>query len=154
MLDKSAVIEERYDEINRALMEVGNDYQRAAELGIERASLEPLIEKARRYRQILQQLEEAGNPTNRGDEEFDLLAHREIEEIQPEAAKLELEIIALLVPKDPRDHRNVIVEIRAGTGGDEAALFAADLFRMYRRDAEPQGWESESCAETGSGTAG
>src|SRR4030067_1450851 len=121
MLDKSAVIEERYDEINRALMEVGNDYQRAAELGIERASLEPLIEKARRYRQILQQLEEARNLQNGSDEEFRLLAQSEIEELQPEAEKLELEIIALLVPKDPRDHRNVIVGIGAGTGGDQAA---------------------------------
>jgi peptide chain release factor 1 len=154
MLDKIAVIEERYDRINRELMEVGNDYQRAAELGIERASLEPLIEKTRRYRQILQQLEEAHNLQNGSDEDFRLLAQSEIEELQPEAEKLEQQIIALLVPKDPRDHRNVIVEIRAGTGGDEAALFAADLFRMYSRYAERQGWEAEILSENAIGIGG
>ena len=154
MLEKIAVIEERYDGINRELMEVGNDYQRAAELGIERASLEPLIEKARRYRQILQQLEEARNLQNGSDEDFRLLAQSEIEELQPEAEKLESEIIALLVPKDPRDHRNVIVEVRAGTGGDEAALFAADLFRMYSRYAERQGWEVEILSENAIGIGG
>ena len=143
MLDKLSGIEERYEEINQLLMEVGNDYQRAAELGIERAELEPLVNKAQRYRQSLAQLEEARSLLDVDDEELRLLAETELSEIEPQVEQLEREIKAMLLPKDRRDERNVIVEIRAGTGGDEAALFAADLFRMYSRYAENRGWSVE-----------
>ena len=141
MLDKLAVIEERYDEINQMFMEVGDDYQRAAELGIERAELEPVVLKARQYRQLLSRLEEAQALQYVEDEELRQLAEAEISEVEPHIERLEAEIKALLLPKDPRDQRNVIMEIRAGTGGDEASLFAADLFRMYVRYAERMRWE-------------
>ena len=87
------------------------------------------------------------------DDEMRLLAQTEVEELLPRLEKLEAEIRNMLLPKDPRDQRNVIVEIRAGTGGDEAALFAADLFRMYSRYAERQGWEVDvlSASEIGIG---
>lgn len=143
MLDKIAGIEERYEEINRLLMEVGDDYQRAAELGIERAELEPIIEKARAYREALSRQEEAQNFLDAEDEEMHQLAEAELAELDPEIEHLEEEIKRMLLPQDPRDKRNVIMEIRGGTGGDEAALFAADLFRMYSRYAERQGWEVE-----------
>jgi peptide chain release factor 1 len=143
MLEKVSVLEERYEEINRLLMEVGSDYQRAAELGIERAELEPVVLKARQYRQALKSLEEARSLQDGADEEMRLLADAEIAEVVPQIEALEHEIKDLLLPQDPRDRRNVIVEIRAGTGGDEAALFAADLFRMYSRYAERQGWQVE-----------
>jgi len=143
MLTKIKAIEERYDEISQALIEVGSDYQRAAALGMERAEIEPIVEKARQYRAALGQLEEAQALLDGEDEELRQLAEVEIAEIQPRLEELEAEIKALLVPKDARDHRNVIVEIRGGTGGDEAALFAADLFRMYSRFAERQRWEVE-----------
>ncbi len=143
MLDKIAGIEERYEEINRELMEVGNDYQRAAELGMERASLEQIVEKARQYRQAASQLEEARLLQESEDQELRQLAEAELIEVLPKLEQLDSEIKTLLVPKDPRDQRNVIVEIRAGTGGDEAALFAADLFRLYSRYAERQGWSVE-----------
>lgn len=144
MLEKVAIIEERYEEINRLLMEVGNDYQRAAELGIERAELEPIVNRAREYRQAIDSLEQAqALQASEDDEEMRLLAEAEILELEPRIAKLETEIKGLLLPRDRRDQRNVIVEIRAGAGGDEAALFAADLFRMYSRYAERLGWESE-----------
>ena len=143
MLDKIAGIEARYDEINQLLMEVGNDYQRAAELGIERAELEPLIDKARQYRQALARLDEAQSLRESEDEELRLLAEAEIIELEPQVVRMEYEIKTMLLPRDKRDERNVIVEIRAGTGGDEAALFAADLFRMYSRYAERQGWSVE-----------
>jgi peptide chain release factor 1 len=143
MLEKIAAIEERYDEIERELMDIGNDYQRAAELGMERAELEPVVERARRYRQMQGRLEEARALQESQDQELRLLAQAEIEELEPKIDELEEEIKELLVPNDPRDQRNVIVEIRAGTGGDEAALFGADLFRMYSRYAERQGWEVE-----------
>ncbi len=141
MLEKLAGIEDRYKEINRLLMEVGGDYQKAAELGIERAELEPLVNKAQQYRQALSSLEEAQELLSSDDEELRLLAESEISELEPQISVLEAEIRSMLLPRDERDKRNVIMEIRAGTGGDEAALFAADLFRMYTRYAERQGWD-------------
>ncbi len=143
MLDKIAGIEERYEELNKLLMEVGDDYQRAAELGIERAELEPLVTKSGQYRQVIMQLEEARSLENTDDDELRQLAEAEIEQLKPEVEHLELEIKSMLLPKDERDKRNVIMEVRAGTGGDEAALFAADLFRMYSRFAEIQRWQVE-----------
>jgi len=143
MLDKVSGIEERYEELNRLLMEVGDDYQRATELSIERAELEPLVMKTREYRQRLMQLDEVRELLEVDDDELRSLAEAEISEIEPSLGRLEHEIKSMLVPQDPRDRRNVIVEIRAGTGGDEAALFAADLFRMYNRYAERQRWPVE-----------
>ena len=143
MLEKLAGIEARYEEINQLLMEVGNDYQRAAELGMERAELEPLVDKARQYRRALSRLEEARSFENSSDEEMVQLAEAEIAELEPKIEQMENQIKAMLLPQDSRDKRNVIMEIRAGTGGDEAALFAADLFRMYNRYAERKGWEVE-----------
>jgi peptide chain release factor 1 len=143
MLEKLAGIEDRYEEINQLLMEVGDDYQRAAELGMERAELEPLVDKARQYRQALSRLEEARSFENSADEEMVQLAEAEIAELEPKIEQMEDQIKTMLLPQDPRDKRNVIMEIRAGTGGDEAALFAADLFRMYNRYAERKGWAVE-----------
>jgi len=143
MLDKITGIEERYEDLNRMLMEVGDDYQRAAELGIERAELEPLVMKARMYRQALEQLAEAHVLQDSEDDELRQLAEAEGIELESQIEILEHEIKSMLLPQDLRDKRNVIVEIRAGTGGDEAALFAAALFRMYSRYAERRGWEVE-----------
>ncbi len=154
MLDKLAGIEKRFAEIEDELNRVGDDYKRAAALAKERAELEPIVQKAREYRQALQRLEEARLIMEEGDdEELRELAKAEIEELEPQIERLEQEIKRLLLPKDPRDERNVIMEIRAGTGGEEAALFAADLFRMYTRYAERQGWKVEvlSANETGLG---
>ncbi len=143
MLDKISGIEHRYEEINRLLMEVGEDYQRATELAKERADIEPLVRKAEEYRQALKRLEEARSLQNSDDAEMRQLAEEEAAELQPLTERLERELKSMLLPKDPRDNRNVILEIRAGPGGDEAALFAADLFRMYSRYAERHGWSIE-----------
>ncbi len=143
MLDKLSGIEERYAEINRLLMEVGGDYQRAAELNSERVELEPLVTLTREYRQVLQSLDEARALRDAEDEDMRSLAEAEIEELLPRSEALERRIKSMLLPGDQRDERNVIMEIRAGTGGDEAALFAADLFRMYTRYAESRRWTSE-----------
>ena len=143
MLDKLAGIEERYEEINRMLMEAGSDYQRAGELNSERVELEPLVTLTRNYRQTLQRLDEARVLRDSEDEDMRQLAEAEIEELSPEAERLERQIKSMLLPKDKRDDRNVIMEIRAGTGGDEAALFAADLYRMYVRYAEYRRWTTE-----------
>ncbi len=154
MLEKLAGIEQKYEEINQELMEVGNDYQRAAELGMERAELEPLVMKARAYRQALTNLEEARTLQESEDDELAHLAEVEIAELEPKVERLENELKSMLLPKDKRDHRNVIMEIRAGTGGDEAALFAADLFRMYMRYAENRGWKVEVLSSNEIGIGG
>ncbi len=153
MLERLQGIEARFEEIERELASVGSDYQRAAELGKERAELEPIVLKIREYRQALDELAEARELLESDDEEMRELAAAEIEALEVRIPALEDEIKRLLVPKDPRDERNVIMEIRAGTGGEEAALFAADLFRMYSRYAERQGWKVEilSANETGIG---
>ena len=144
MLDKLAGIEERYNELNNLLLEVGNDYQKAAELGIERAELEPIIAKARQYHQALDHIEEAHQVLDtEEDQDLRMLAEAEILDLEPQIDALEMEIKNMLLPKDPRDSRNVIMEIRAGAGGDEAAIFAADLFRMYSRYAEGRRWHVE-----------
>ena len=155
MLDKLGGIEERYEEINRELMQVGSDYTRAAELNKERIDLEPLVEKARQYRRSLARLGEAQTILESDlDEELRALAEAEIADLEPRIAVLERELKSMLVPRDARDERNVIVEIRAGTGGDEAALFAADLFRMYTHYAERQGWKVEVLSQHEIGIGG
>jgi peptide chain release factor 1 len=143
MLEKIKGIEERYEEINRELLEIGDDYQKAVELSKERADIEPVVKKGAEYRQVIERLDEARRLLQTEDGELKELAETEIAECEPQAERLLQELKAMLLPKDPRDDRNVILEIRAGTGGDEAALFAADLFRMYSRYAERQGWNVE-----------
>jgi peptide chain release factor 1 len=155
MLDKISGIEARYEEINRLLMEVGSDYQRAAELNKERLDLEAIVAKARSYRQARQRLDEARQILAAdGDADMRALAEMEIAEVEPQIPPLEEELKQMLVPKDPRDEKNVIVEIRAGTGGEEAAIFASDLFRMYTRYAERQGWKSEMMSANAIGVGG
>jgi peptide chain release factor 1 len=155
MLDKLAGIEDRYEELGHELMEVGDDYQRAAELNKERTDLEQIVKKAQQYQRSLARLEEARRLLEgETDDELRALAESEIQELEPQIEKLERQIKGMLVPKDPRDGKNVIVEIRAGTGGDEAALFAADLFRMYSRYAERQNWKIEILSQNEIGIGG
>jgi len=155
MLDKLAGIEHRYQQIDHELLEVGGNYQRAAELNKERIELEPIVEKARAYRLALKNLDEA-RAMLESDQDADMheLAEADVKSLEPKIVALEDAIKALLIPKDPRDEKNVFVEIRAGTGGDEAALFAADLFRMYTRYADRQGWKSEILSESAIGIGG
>lgn len=155
MLDKLSGIEERFKQIDAELLEAGGNYQRAAELNKERLELEPVVEKARQYRQALKNLDEARVLLeSEEDAELRALAEADIASLEPRIEALESEIKSLLIPKDPRDEKNVIVEIRAGTGGDEAALFAADLFRMYSRYAERMGWKCEILSENAIGIGG
>jgi len=153
MIEKLEAIEARFNEITREMAEVGDDYQRTVELAKERAELETIVAKAQEYRQVQEQLSQAHELAESSDEELRELAQLDLETLTPRLETLEAELKRLLVPKDPRDERNVIVEIRAGTGGDEAALFAADLFRMYSRFAERRRWHIDvmSANETGIG---
>lgn len=155
MLDKLKGIEERYEQLGNELLAAGNNYQRAAEINKERVDLESIVEKAREYRQAMKNLEEARVILeSEKDAELLALAESDLTELSPRIEVLEKEIKSMLVPKDPRDDKNVIMEIRAGTGGDEAAIFAADLFRMYSRYADRQRWKSEILSENAIGVGG
>ena len=155
MLDKLHAIEERYEQLGSELLEVGSDYQRAGEINKERVDLEPIYVKVREFRQAMKSYEEAkALIVTENDAELIALAKADVEELSPRIEKLEKEIRGMLVPKDPRDDRNVIFEIRAGAGGDEAAIFAADLFRMYTRYAEGKRWKIEAMSESAIGVGG
>jgi len=153
MLEKLTGIIDRFQEIETQLTTVGDDYTTAIELSKERAELEPLVNKARTYQDTLEKIEETEGLLALDDEEMRAMAEMELTTLRDTRDQLENELKSMLVPKDPRDQRNVIMEIRAGTGGDEAGLFAADLFRMYSRYAERQGWQTEilSMHDTGIG---
>lgn len=154
LVEKLAGIEDRFDEINRQMMEVGDNYQRAAELNKERIDLEPIVKKAREYHQALERIEEARSFIDGDDVDLKMLAEAEILDLEPQIESLEDEIKSMLLPKDPRDERNVIMEIRAGTGGDEAAIFAADLFRLYSHYTEPRKWIIEVLSSNEIGIGG
>ncbi|MGM0783480.1 MAG: peptide chain release factor 1 [Pseudomonadota bacterium] len=136
---------ERFEELSALLAEpeVIGDQPRFRDYSREYAELEPLVEAWRDYRATEADLESAGELTNDSDAELRELAELELAEGRDKLEALETRLKQLLVPKDPDDRRNVFLEIRAGTGGDEAALFAGDLFRMYSRYAEKQGWKVE-----------
>jgi peptide chain release factor 1 len=154
LLEKLSGIENRYDEVNQQLLTVGDDYQMAAELGKEKADLDPFVEAIQQYKESLAQLEETQALIDSGDPELQELATAEIEILESSIEELETALKRMLIPKDPRDERNVILEIRAGAGGDEAGLFAGDLFRMYNRYAERQGWKVEIMSLSESGVGG
>lgn len=154
MLEKLEQIEARFDELTHLLEEAAEDYQRVAELAKERAELEPIVVKAKEYQQVLAHIEEARTLTESEDEEMRELALADLTDLEARRDTLEKELKGMLIPKDPRDDRNVIVEIRAGTGGDEAALFAADLFRMYSRYAEMRNWKVEILSQNEIGIGG
>jgi peptide chain release factor 1 len=157
MLDKLNAITRHYEQLGEDLLEVGADYQRAAQINKERADLDAIVARSREYARALQSLEEARlilSSDQQADAELRFLAEADVASLTPQIESLEKEIRRLLVPRDPRDEKNVIVEIRAGTGGDEAALFAADLFRMYIRFAERQSWKSEILSENAIGIGG
>lgn len=121
----------------------------------EHAELAPLMQTFRRYQHLQREL--ADNQAllkEETDEELKAYAREEIQTLKDQAASLEEELRLLLLPKDPSDEKNVLLEIRAGTGGEEAALFAADLFRMYSRLAERRGWKMEVLSHSGTGIGG
>jgi peptide chain release factor 1 len=151
MLDKLAGIEARYEELNRLLAESSGDYAKLAEHAKERSDLDPIVSAAQAYRGVLRDLE--GARALLADPAMAELAAEEVPGLEARQQELEQQLRQLLLPKDPRDERSVIVEIRAGAGGDEAGIFAADLFRMYTRYAEGRGWKVEvlSANETGVG---
>jgi peptide chain release factor 1 len=133
---------------------IASQPSKVAELAKALARLRPLLETGRRYRQVSVELADAREMLAEGDAELAELAQSEVEGLGPELESLEGELRVLLVPPDPNDERNVILEIRAGAGGEEASLFAGDLLRMYTRYAETQKWKLEPLSLSGSATGG
>jgi peptide chain release factor 1 len=152
-LDKAKT---RFDELTNQLADptvVGNPAE-LKRVSKERSSLEELVTAARRYDDVLKQIaENTALVRNEKDAELVAMAKAEVEELEQERAKLEQDLPRLLLPPDPLDHKNVIVEIRAGTGGEEAALFASEILRLYMKYAERHGWRPEllSTSEAGAG---
>ena len=139
LLDKLGELEKKYDELGRILAdpEVFSDYSKSQKYSKERSDLEDIVFKIREYRKILSGISEAREILEAGgDDGMKELAEMELAELEAKRPVVEEELKFMLVPKDPRDAKNIILEIRAGTGGEEAALFAADLFKMYSRYAE------------------
>ena len=142
--DKLQAIEERFVELEQELArpEVYSDYERFKRLAKEKAEIEPVVEKFRELKEVLSRVAESKEIIEDGsDEELVELAKEELKELEKRQEELEREIKVLLLPKDPNDEKNIFLEIRAAAGGEEAALFAADLFRMYSRYAERKGWK-------------
>jgi peptide chain release factor 1 len=147
VLDKLATIEQRYDELNGQLADpnVVKDPLRYQKLARESGDLRETVEVTARYRQCITRRDEAKQVIGDSSEDQELaeLAEAELAEAEEEIERLEAQLRVLLIPKDPDDLRNAILEIRAGAGGDEAGLFASDLFRMYTRFAERNTWKAE-----------
>ena len=146
MLDKLEAIRERYDTVNEELMQpdVMSDMKRFKSLNKEYKDLGKIMVEYRAYQQVLSNIDNARQViSTEKDEDFREMAKAELDELLPESDRLEIVIKDLLIPKDPNDSKDVIMEIRAGAGGDEASLFAGDLQRMYARYAEKQGWKME-----------
>jgi peptide chain release factor 1 len=155
LLTSLADLERRYNELDHLMADPNNatDPTRLTELGKERAELDPIVSAYRDYRANEQAIDETRLMAEDDDREMAAMADDELKSLQAKHDELEREIRRLLVPKDPNDEKNVIVEVRAGTGGEEAALFAADLFRMYARYSERHRWKVEvlSSSETDNG---
>jgi peptide chain release factor 1 len=156
MFDKLSSVESRYDELMYRLgtSEVQSDpaeYRRAAKA---LSDMEPLVQKYREYKTVEQDIAGSEELARGADAEMRQLAEEELKSLYERRETLLGEIQILLIPKDPNDEKNVILEIRAGTGGDEAALFAADLFRMYTRYAERQGWKVDVMSVSDGSTGG
>ena len=156
MLEKLQIIQQRFDEVSDLIIqpEVISDQKRYIQLNKEYKDLSVLMERIKTYRILISNLEEAEQILKvESDEEMIAMAKMEMDDAKESINKLEDEIKFLLIPKDPEDTKNVVIEIRAGTGGDEASIFAGDLYRMYTKYSQSQNWRV-SFVDSSEGTAG
>jgi peptide chain release factor 1 len=156
MFQKLDEVENRYEELEKLLTDpkvLGNPKE-MQKLARERAGISKLVETYRAYKKVEEEIKESHNLLTEFDEEMRELAKAELQSLKERQAALEEEIKTLLLPQDPRDDKNIFFEIRAGTGGEEAALFAADLFRMYAKFAEMNRWRVEVMSQNPTGLGG
>ena len=156
MLEKLSTIEQRYEEINQLMADpdVSTDYSRVQRLAKEQSSIRQLVELSREHRKVIRELGDVTSILRQeSDQELIEMAKEERTQLEKRKQQLEDELRVALLPKDPNDGKNVIMEVRAGAGGDEAGLFAADLFRLYSRYSQRNGWKLEviDANETGLG---
>jgi peptide chain release factor 1 len=156
MLDKLADVERRYVDLEERLIDpsIMGSRKDFARLAKERADLEPIVKAYRGWKKLTQEVEGHRSLLESGDADIRELAKQELPGLREQVETLEQRLRLLLLPKDPNDDRNVVLEIRAGTGGEEASLFAAELFRMYSRYAEAQGWRVEVLSANATGLGG
>jgi len=156
MWDAVKKVETRFAELDTLLADptVAADPRKLRDLSKERAQIEPTIRRLSEFRRVERIIRDDEAAIASGDAELAELARAELPELEERRAKLEAELQKLLVPRDPNDDKNVIVEIRAGTGGDEASLFAANLYRMYTRHAEQRSWKQEVLSSSPSEVGG
>lgn len=156
MLDRLEQMEQRYTELQAqfALPEVLNDHEKYQKTAKSLREIEEPVEKYRELKQARQALADARAMLDEADEEMRLMAEEEVAALEPRIVALEEQLKILLLPKDPNDEKNVVLEIRAGTGGDEASLFCAEVFRMYTRFAEQKHWKVQVTDLSESGVGG
>jgi peptide chain release factor 1 len=156
MWDRLGKIEKRFEELEQQIArpEIATDLKKVQALAQERAGIEDIVASYRKYKAVTKQLEDARAMLEGDDQEMAALAKQEIEKLEPRQERLLQELKLALVPKDANDERDIIIEIRAGAGGDEAGLFAADLFRMYSRYAQTKGWDVDVIDSNASGIGG
>lgn len=153
MLDKLEAIKNRFDEVSELIVDpnIISDMKQYIQLNKEYKDLQPIIEAYQEYKNILSNIENAKEMLK--DDEMKEMAKMELDELTPKQEELEEEIKVLLIPKDPADSKNAVVEIRAGAGGDEASIFTGDLYRLYSNYASSKGWKTE-VVDIAEGTSG
>ncbi len=155
-LKKLEEIEARFEELTREMADpsVASDPERYRKTAKAHSELEPVVQKFREWKKLTSELEGAREMLGEEDAEIREMAREDVARLESEIAKTEEELRILLLPKDPNDEKNVVLEVRAGTGGDEATLFAAEIFRMYARYAEEKGWKVEITSKSESEIGG
>ncbi len=156
MLEKLKTLEDKYEELTNLLMDpvVLSNPAELQRVSKEQADLRPIVEKIKEYTKLHHDIEETEQLLKESDGELRTLAQAELDELQGKMPQIEHDLKLMLLPKDPRDEKNVILEIRAGTGGEEAALFASNLLRMYMKYAEQKRWKSEMITMNATGLGG
>ena len=156
MKTKLISIIEKYDDMSKQMADPDNvtDIEKIKTLAQDQKQLEEIVIVAKQYISVLDQIKEDKELLDGDDEELKLMAEEEIETLEQDQISLEEQIKLLLLPKDPHDDKNLILEVRAGTGGDEAALFAADLYRLYSRYAERNNWKQKVIQSNGTAIGG
>jgi len=156
MFDKLDQIEARYEDLGRQLGDPAllADQKKFQAIAKQHRDLEPTVDKFREYRKLRDSIAEARTMASDSDPDLRAMAEEELAELEPKLPIVEEDLKVLLLPKDPNDDKNIIIEVRAGTGGDEASLFAAEMFRMYLRFAEQHRWKVEILSESPSDVGG
>ena len=156
MFDRLEQLEARYEDLGRQLSDpnIVSDQENYRKVSKQHRDMEPTVEKFREFRKLNTAISDAKTMLSESDPDIREMAQAELNELEPKLAAVEADLKILLLPKDPNDDKNIVLELRAGTGGDEASLFVAEVFRMYLRFAEQHKWKVEILSQTDSDVGG